>query len=47
MVQYLNVCQSKLGGIIIIQTVSIRILQHDSADTDWRTFSSTIQITSK
>jgi hypothetical protein len=28
MVQYLNVCQSKLGGIIIIH-----ILHHDSADT--------------
>jgi hypothetical protein len=31
MVQCLNVCQSKLGGIIIIPTVYI--LQHDSADT--------------
>jgi hypothetical protein len=33
MVQYLNVCQIKLGGIIIIQTVSVHILQRDSADT--------------
>ncbi len=44
--QYLDVHHRKLGTIII-QT--IHILQHDSATTvscSWRTFSSTIQITS-